>query len=767
MPYAVKLSVRALVEYVYRGGSIDSGFRTTASLQEGTKAHQAIQNNYGEHDRKEVHLSGDWEHDDLLIQLEGRCDGIIRESEGELIEEIKSTAGRLELILEDSHPVHWAQAKCYAYLYCVQEELESIRIRLTYVQVDTEQTKQFIQSLTRTELQQFMDEVILLYLPYAKLQARHAEARDRSVKELPFPYAAYRQGQRKLAGAVYKSIMERQTLFAKAPTGTGKTISTLFPSIKAIGEGHLQKLYYLTAKTITRTAAEEAFRLMRSNGLQLRYVTLTAKDKICFKEETRCQKEYCEFADGYYDRINAAVLDLLSNEQEISREVIEAYAMRHKVCPFEFSLDVSYAADAVICDYNYVFDPKVSLKRMMEEQKKQTAILIDEAHNLVDRGRDMFSATLTKYPFLQLKREFKESNALLAKAANAVNDFFIRFRKAYLESGSVVMPSCPEELAELLEPFIAAAEAELSAGNEMPAEAATILLETYFTAQTFIRTLGYYNEAYITLAELDRNDIRLKLFCLDPSGMLRQMAKGFRSRIFFSATLSPLHYYREMLGGSPDDYVLTIPSPFRKEQLDVLLLPLSTRFRDRERTKRGIAVSLHQILQERSGNYLIFFPSYDYLNEVLELFIQYPLDVQLLVQRIGMSEEEKEAFLDAFQPNPAKPCIGFAVMGGMFSEGIDLTGDRLTGTVVVGVGLPQINIERNLIKQYFDRNGRNGFDYAYVYPGINKVLQAGGRLIRTETDHGTLLLVDDRFEQRQYEHLLPEEWKPLTRYSHF
>lgn len=762
MPYTVKISVRALVEYVYRSGSIESGFRTTASLQDGTKAHQAIQKNYSDQDRKEVHLAGELQAGDLLFMLEGRCDGILSEPEGETIEEIKSTVRSLDQLEIDSYPVHWAQAKCYAYLYMLQQGTDSMRVRLTYVQTHSGDRRPFTLELNRGQLQRFMDDLLHRYMPYAKLQAQHAEARACSIKELPFPHEAYREGQRKLAGAVYQSIAERQNLFAKAPTGIGKTISTLFPAVKAIGEGHLHKLFYLTAKTITRTTAEEALRRMQTYGLRLRSVTITAKDKVCFKEETRCQKQYCEYADGYYDRINEAVIDLLSNERLITRDIIETYARRHQVCPFEFSIDAAYASDAVICDYNYIYDPRVSLKRQYEEQKKHTALLVDEAHNLVDRGREMFSAEITKAPFLQLKREYKGHSEPVYKAAGAINDYFIQLRKEQLENGAAVMRSCPEPLLELVEQFAEAAETELLSGDGAHPEPYQMLLEAYFVSQSYIRTAGYYNEAYTTLAEAERSDVRLKLFCLDPSGLLKQMAKGYRSQIFFSATLSPLHYYRDMLGGEADDYSLTVPSPFRKEQLEVMLLPLSTRYRDRERTKVKIAESLHRMMELRRGNYLIFFPSYDYMNEVYELFTQREVDAELLLQHNGMTEEDKESFLASFQHVPVKPCIGFAVMGGVFSEGIDLTGDRLTGSVVVGVGLPQVNTERNLIKEYFDQIGKNGFDYAYVYPGMNKVMQAGGRLIRTESDYGTLLLIDDRFEQRGYYRLLPDEWKPLV-----
>jgi DNA excision repair protein ERCC-2 len=768
MSITVKVSVRALVEYVYRSGSIDDGFRTLTTLQEGTKVHQLVQQDYEEHDRKEVPMEGGISFEELHIVMDGRCDGLLLLDGALTVEEIKSTRGELAFIEEDSYPVHWAQAQCYAFMHAREEGLERMQVRLTYVQVDTQERKHYLRTYTLTELEAVMRHLAAGYAPYARLQLRHAEQRGSSCRELRFPFDAYRQGQRKLAGAVYKSIADRQRLFAKAPTGTGKTISTLFPAVKAIGEGELQRFYYLTAKTITRTAAEEAFERMSSQGLHLWSATITAKEKICFQEELRCRKEHCEFADGYYDRINEAVLDVLTQETRLTREVFERYARKHRVCPFEFSLDTAYLADAVICDYNYIFDPRVSLKRQYEEQKRETALLVDEAHNLVDRGRDMFSAELSKAPFLQLSREHKRSLPSLAAAAKAVNDFFLSLRKSYpSDQRSVVQEACPEALLPHVEAFAAEAEKTLAGMPPGGGETAQLLLDTYFAAQSFLRIAGYYSEAYITYAELGKSDVRLKLLCLDPSGLLRQMTKGYRSQVFFSATLSPLPYFREMLGGEADDYVMSIPSPFRKEQLDVRLLPVSTRYRDRAATKGIIAAALHQLLQEHSGNVLVFFPSYEYMREVLETWMEAeaPQRIRILVQQSGMSEEEREAFLASFQSDDERSAVGFAVMGGIFSEGIDLTGDRLTGVVVVGVGLPQVGLEREIMKEYFDRTGRNGFDYAYVYPGMNKVLQAGGRLIRTEKDRGTLLLVDDRFLQAKYRQLLPEEWKPAKELS--
>ncbi|WP_309122031.1 ATP-dependent DNA helicase [Paenibacillus sp.] len=766
METRVKISVRALAEYAYRGGSIESGFRAATTLLDGTRAHQQLQKDYTERDRKEVHLEGRLAYEELVFELEGRCDGLLIGEDGSVtIEEIKSTAAELADIGEASHPVHWGQAMCYAYLYAANEGVPALSIRLTYVHVPSYALKRFTRRMELPELELAVRELVRAYAPFARLQLRHVAERDRSCRALAFPYDAYRPGQRKLAGAVYKSAVDGKRLFARAPTGTGKTISTIFPAAKAIGEGALDRFYYLTARTITRTAAEEALALLEAKGLHLRSATLTAKEKICFQAEMRCQKEFCEYADGYYDRINEALLDALTHETRLTRTVIETYARKHRVCPFEFSLDAAYAADAVVCDYNYVFDPRVSFKRMPEETKRRTALLVDEAHNLVDRGREMFSAELTKSPFLQLRRLWKTEN--VGDAAKAVNDFFVGFRKAAGAERSVVTNFYPEELIPLVARFGEEAERTLLGSRASDGEALALLLETYFAALSFLRIAERYDEAYVTYAELGKTDVRLKLFCLDPSSALRGMGKGYRSQAFFSATLSPISYYREMLGGEAEDYHVAVPSPFSKEQLEVQLLPVSTRYRDRASTKAPIADALRRLLEKRQGNALAFFPSYDYMNEVLAAYLETGTpEAHVIVQRNGMSEEEREAFLAAFQPGGARRVLAFAVMGGIFSEGVDLTLDRLGVVVVVGVGLPQVGLEREVMKAYFDRTGRNGFDFAYLYPGMTKVLQAGGRLIRTEEDRGTLLLVDDRFLQPQYHRLLPEEWKPCAVIGH-
>ncbi|WP_226657731.1 ATP-dependent DNA helicase [Pseudalkalibacillus hwajinpoensis] len=752
MDEIINVSVRPLVEYAFRSGSIDLRFRTATSMTEGTRLHQMVQKTYGELDKKEVPLETRVDYEEMSFHIEGRCDGLLMNGDHYMIDEIKSTSLPLSEVNEQTHPVYWAQAKCYGYMAVEKYNLEQITIQLTYIQSESNDIIRFQQYLKAADLREFMQRMVEQYAPFARWKQKHMTLRSQSSKALAFPFHTYREGQRKLVGSVYKTVQEEATLFAMAPTGIGKTISTLFPVIKAMGEGFGTKLFYLTAKTITRETAQEAFQLMEKNGLHISSVTITARDKICFKEKTICQKDYCEFADGYYDRINEGMLDLLSNETLITRNVIEHYAKKHRLCPFELSLDLTYTADAVICDYNYLFDPRVSLKRLIDEQKKQTTVLIDEAHNLVDRAREMYSAELMKSPFLELKRAYKKHNHAISLAAAELNRTFLDYRKS-THNGSLVLSEVDEELIVQLDTFVQVSEKELlQQGSD------ELLLETYFLAQNFIRIAKLYDKRFITYVEAGKSEVKMKLFCFDPSHLLQKMRKGFRANVFFSATFMPFSYYQNMLGWRDEDYAVRIPSPFPREHAEVMIAPLSTKYRDRERTLPSLVSLLENVVKTKPGNYLFFFPSYGYMEEVYRAF-NTPAEAETMIQKSGMTEEEREAFLNEFTSDRETSLVGFAVVGGVFSEGIDLKGERLTGVVVVGVGLPNFDTERQLMKTYFEQDGKNGFEYTYVYPGMNRVQQAGGRLIRTETDHGLLLLVDNRYLEKRYQQLLPYEWQ--------
>ncbi|WP_053366650.1 ATP-dependent DNA helicase [Bacillus sp. FJAT-27245] len=752
-----QISARALAEYVYRSGSIQTGIGAAAAMAEGTKAHQFVQKGYKEGDQKEVPLRLLIRHEDIDFIIDGRCDGLLVEDGQLVIDEIKSTTLNLDAIEQDSYPVHWAQAICYAYCVAAEQGIGQIGVRLTYVQRATYEQKHFNHVFSINELHEFIQQLLIDFTPYAKLTISLQERRKETAQLLAFPFPAYRPGQKKLAASVYRTINEGGNLFVNAPTGIGKTISTLFPAIKALGEGKIGNLFYITARTTTRKAAEQALSVMAASGLQLTSVSLTAKEKTCFNEEQGCQPGNCVFAEGYYDRINGAVLDILENGTFLGKEQIEAFARKHCICPFEFSLDLAYLADVVICDYNYIYDPRVSLKRLFDEKKKRAALLVDEAHNLPDRAREMFSASLDKSLFLSVKRGYKPINNSLAKAASELNQYFIEAKKRTAGERESLLEELPEGLGDTVRKFISEAEIQLAA-ESAPDE---ILLEAYFNAQNFLRTEGVADERFAIYTQMKQGEFSLKLFCLDPSELLRKTGKGFRAKVFFSATLVPSDYFKEVLGGEVGDPFLSVPSPFDPCQTDVFIQPLSTRYRDRDRSYNRIAETIRMLLDERPGNYFCFFPSYQFMEKVAEC-LGTGHEVDCIIQKSNMAEEEREEFLSHFKACGNTGIIGLAVLGGIFSEGIDLPGDRLNGVIIVGPGVPQLSFERDLLKKHYSSTERNGYDYAYTFPGMVKVLQAGGRLIRSETDSGTILLIDDRFLQPKYLHLFPDEWKPFT-----
>lgn len=752
MDTQMTISVRDLVSYVYRTGSIDERFQTNTALVEGTAIHQEVQKKYKEKDESEVFLEYEFQQEGLNLKVQGRCDGLLDTEEGPVIDEIKSTSRDLEEIDDTTYPLYWAQAKGYAFIYAAQEELQKIQVQLTYVQKRTKDKKRILRTFTYEELHQFMEETVSEYASYARILLHIREQKEKTVPDLNFPFPSYRDGQRKLAGSVYRTIEEKRNLFAQAPTGIGKTISTLFPAIKALQLEGLERIYYLTAKTITRATAEEALQKMGERGLKLRSVTLTAKDKICFQEETICQPDYCEFADGYYDRINGAIVDILLHETQMTRSVIESYARKHKVCPFEFSLDLTDVSDVIIGDYNYIFDPRVSLKRLMPDRKKKTALLVDESHNLVERAREMYSASIAKQSYESVAAEWDGEEDSLVKVADAIGKDLERFYSSKEEFTQ--LDQVPGELEENIERFLSEAESLLQENTE--GERSERLMDVYFQSQRFLKILEYVDEHYRLLGESTREgNFILKLFCLDPSHVLSETTKTFRSGVFFSATLSPFAYYKEMLGGTKDDYILHLPSPYDSSQIDVMITPLSTRYKSREKTVGELTKRLYEQVELHKGNHLFFFPSYHYMEMVYREFKNFS-SVDAVMQERGMDEERREDFLAQFEEGGR--LVGFAVLGGIFSEGVDLRGDRLNGVAVVGIGLAPRSFEKELIKDYFNQKGRNGYDYAYVYPGMNKVLQAGGRLIRSEEDHGSIQLVDDRFLSRKYLQLLPDDW---------
>lgn len=760
----LKVSVRNLVEFVLRSGNLDSRFTGSSRALEGTKLHQKIQKKKKDElslikseYMAEVTLSHTTTYKDIDLVVEGRADGIIIEGDNIVIDEIKSVMRPLELLEEEYNPLHWAQAKCYAYIYAVQNKLEHIDVQLTYCQVETEGIKEFRRTYSIKELESFFNDLINQYFVWAELARNWNEVRDESIRNLSFPFVKYRKGQRELAVAVYKTISENKKIFVQAPTGTGKTMSTLFPAVKALGEGKIEKIFYLTAKTITRQVAEETLCKMKEKGLKLKTLTLTAKDKICFRKECSCNPEQCEYARGHFDRVNAALIDILNNENSFTREVIEEYSMKYGICPFEFSLDLTMWMDCVICDYNYAFDPRVYLKRFFLDNSGKYGFLIDESHNLVDRAREMFSAELFKKPVLELKRMMKDKEPKISKVLAKLNTHMVSLKKLCGENENHIVKEAPEELYKILRKFINESEQWLVKNDKN--EGHEELLDLYFNSLAFLRISELYDERYVTYVEKRGEDLAVKLFCLDPSYLLKEAVKRGKSAVFFSATLTPMSYFREILGGSEEDYVMRLTSPFSSDNMCLIVADrVSTKYKNREQSYEAIADYIQAVTSSKKGNYLVFFPSYKYMKDFLEILTEKYPGMSIIVQSNTMDEEQKEMFLKKFQPDSEETLVGFAVLGGIFSEGIDLKGERLIGAIIVGVGLPQICLERDIIMDYFRDKNDFGYEFAYMFPGMNKVLQAAGRVIRSEEDRGSILLIDERFSQKNYQRLFPAEW---------
>lgn len=759
----IKLPIRQLVEFIMRSGDIDSRYVEKDRMYEGARAHRLIQRenekNFGNY-QSEITLSAVIEDENIAYTLEGRADGVFTDGTTSVIDEIKTTLLPLESIDEDFSDTHWAQAKCYAYIYALQNRLDCISVQLTYYNLDTKDIKRFINPFAFSELQDFLTGLIRKYSVWARFSLEWAELRDSGIRELQFPFPEYRRGQRRLAVGTYRTICRGGKLFAQAPTGTGKTISTLFPAVKAMGEGKTSKIFYLTAKTITRQVAEEAFKKMRSGSLRIKTLTLTAKEKICFCEKPVCNPEFCEYAHGHYDRINDAVLDAISNCDEFTRSSVEEYARKNKVCPFELALDISLWVDCVICDYNYVFDPRAYLRRFFSENNGDYVFLIDEAHNLVDRSREMFSSELFKTRFYQVKKAYKGRNKALDRILTKINKYLLELGKSCGDQGYLVNSALPKEFSELLTKYVSVCEAVLKKNRELGED--NDFLQLYFEVLHYLLIADFYDERYVTVMESRQNEVMVRLFCLDPSYLLSEALKRGGSTVMFSATLTPLEYFREILGGADDDWMMTLDSPFDDGHLCLMAADrVSTKYKDREQSAAEITELIHTVVSGKTGNYIVYFPSYQYMHIVYEAFRTSFPEVNAVEQQAAMTEELREAFMASFQENPQETYVAFCVLGGIFSEGIDLKGSRLIGTVIVSVGLPQLSVQQDLIRDYFNQKNGMGYEYAYMYPGMNKVLQAAGRVIRSESDKGAVLLIDERFGHSSYKRIFPKHWAQM------
>ncbi len=790
----IKISVRNLVEFILREGDIDNRRGTGAAeeaMQEGSRMHRKIQSSQGSSYRAEVSLSELISFDDFCLTVEGRADGIITEKNKVTVDEIKCM---YKNVYEMKEPIaiHLAQAKCYAYIYAKQNELKNIGVQMTYCNLETEYIKRFKDEYSFEELSKWFLELVEKYSRFAKWEIEHKRSRDASIYPLCFPFE-YRKGQKEMTASVYHAIGENQKLFVQAPTGIGKTMAAIFPSVKAIGEGKAEKLFYLTAKTALSHVAIGTFNTLAEKGLDIVSISITAKEKCCPWEVCECNPDACPYAKGHYDRVNDAMLDIIDHERMITFEDILSYAEKHQVCPFEFELDVSLFSDAVICDYNYVFDPTVCLKRYFGEGNNgQYIFLVDEAHNLVDRARSMYSAPLYKENFLEVKKilnddfkerfgekekrdEYQRSKKLdddmmktlegnekrLALALDKCNKLLLNFKRQcegykVIETASDI--AALEEFYMKLLTAMSAYSSFLEKEKDVPEREK--VLELYFDLMHFTNMYEVMNRKSVVYYEQLDQRFMIKLFNVDPSDHLMERLEKARATIFFSATMLPIHYYKELLTGSLDTPAIYLNSPFDPAKRRILIgRDVSSLYKRRTREEYlKYAAYIRSVCGAKKGNYMVFFPSYRMLLDCYEalLTIGIPDGLTPILQTANMTETERKDFLLAFEKED--DLLAFCILGGIFSEGIDLTGEKLIGALIVGTGIPMVCNENEILKNHFDEMNGNGFDYAYRYPGMNKVSQAAGRVIRTEEDRGVICLLDERFVYKETIKLFPSEW---------
>ena len=753
-----RISVRNLVEFILQSGDLDNrrGTIDKDAMLKGSRLHRKLQKQMGGDYRAEVALRMNYSYEDLDIRLEGRADGIFTEDEVVWIDEIKGIYGNVEQ-LEEPVKVHKAQAMCYGYIYGVQEGLSKIGIQMTYANLETEVVKRFREVISIEELKEWYQKLLDEYHKWLSYQKKWKEERNHSLQSLEFPFS-YREGQRKMVSSVYHTIGASRQIFIQAPTGVGKTMSTIFPAVRAVGEGKGETIFYLTAKTITRTVAQEAFEVLREKGMKYKVVTITAKEKLCFMDETKCDPVHCPYARGHFDRVNDAVYELWTMKSRYDRETIREQAEKWQVCPFEMCLDLSVWVDAVICDYNYVFDPTVHLKRFFGDGAGGDYIfLIDEAHNLAERGREMYSASICREDAVRIRKAMKERAPRLYRSLGKLDK---QLKELQEECGNyLVLPGTGSITMTILK-VQGEFDAFLEAHKDVELE--DEVRKFYFDIRNFLNIADLIDENYVVYAENGEDGLfRLKLFCVNPAVNLGEYLKKGRSAVFFSATLLPMNYYRKLLSNRQDDYGIYVESPFSQKNRCILnagdVSSLYSRRGYEEYHK--IAEYIARTVWQRQGNYMVFFPSYKMLEEVYAVYEEeFSVNwVKCICQNSSMKEQEREEFLREFEQDQ-ESLVAFCIMGGIFSEGIDLLGEKLIGAILVGTGLPQLGNEREILRSFYSENGENGFDYAYRYPGMNKVLQAAGRVIRTREDHGVILLLDERFRQREYSNLFPVEW---------
>ena len=755
----IGISVRALVEHLLRQGDLSTHFdiASRSSFFAGNNAHHKIQKSRPQPYAAEVPVFYHAANERIALNIQGRIDGLYKLADSVVIEEIKTTRKDLDTFIEQNHSLHWAQVKVYAAIYAINNGMNRILTQLTYGHAETGEVRTYFQEYNTDELRMFFSQLLEDYFEWAEKIEDWHEARDRSISASDFPFDSFRSGQHRMVKDVAAIIEEKEQIIIQAPTGIGKTVAVLYPAIKALAEGHIQKIFYLTSRTTGRLIAEKTLEELKRSGLRIKSVTLTAKEKICFNPNSNCTPDECEFAKGYYDRVTIARESLFAEDAFTAGKISEI-ARTHGICPFEFSLDTALWVDCIICDLNYVFDPRVYLKRFFLENPIDCTLLVDEAHNLVDRSREMYSSLIEKKDFMKLRRLIKNKKSKLYQSAGDINQIMRGMKKTLAEENKAWQEERPEELLQPLRNLTINLEQWISSHPGAPQ--IQEMIDLYFASIWFLKVSDFYDKSYGTCLEKTRHNLIVKLYCMDPSERLRETFERAHSSVLFSATITPMSYFAQLLGLKNTVEKRALPSPFPRENLCVLVSDsVSTLYRNRTHTKEALVQTIGAMTSAKKGNHMVYFPSYEYLRMILPLYETAFPHHKILVQTHEMRERERVNFLKNFSSENDRTLVGFVVMGGIFGEGIDLVGDRLSGAAIVGVGLPGISLEREMIRYHFEENQMPGYDYAYRFPGLIRVFQAAGRVIRTENDRGAVLLIDTRYPIPKYLELFPREWQ--------
>ncbi len=810
----VELSVRELCALAYKGGSLDTRLPSKSWIlraAEGRDVHRQLQASRGPDYHAEVMLRNRCRCGDLEFSVSGRADGVYCEPDGTcVVEEIKSVSGPAfglaALYAKAPRARDLAQLSCYGYFLCVARGLPSVTLRLTYAEAGEEQEVAHTDAIMSADhLRELYVAMLAVILPQAQdLVVRETQVREACRRAL-FPYPEMRASQQDMIRECWRDMRRGQTLFAQAPTGIGKTISTLYPAVRCLGEKICDKIFYLTAKGSTRREAFAAAGRMAEAGTPVRACVITARESACVCQAAResgdrltnfCNPDCCPYAKGYYDRVEGVITTLLDSGTLFSGLTIREAALAGRVCPYELALDLSERCEIVICDYNYVFSPQVYLRRYLADGIPNTdghryIFLVDEAHNLADRARDMYSGMLCLSDVTAAQGAMniweKQSEQMLFPDEDCA------------QHGRVTMTaSLLDDLAGTLSRMAGRCAGTESTGSDgirrgvsLEREAPALLCETvealsrqcdiwlrhnpmhplYRMVDTLAASLrvfrvatAYYDSHFVTFTETEGEEVRVRLVCLDPSGILEPILAKAQSRVLFSATLTPTDYFADILGGGKAGVTARFDSPFPPDHLCVAVADkISTRYEDRDASLRRVVSYIVATVSARPGNYMVCFPSYAYLEKAHALFTKKYPRVRTVVQTPGMTHTQREDFINAFHPDSHRLLIGFCVLGGSFSEGVDLPGSCLIGALIVGVGIPGLSNERNIMKEYYDetREGE-GYAYAYTYPGMNHVLQAAGRVIRRPEDRGVVVLLDDRYLGEPYLHLYPPHWQNMN-----